>query len=361
MGVKPYQSRGKKLYRIDEWLIRPDGTIFRFRQGKIPSKELAETLLAKARVQSFEGRFFDKRKEKVHKVRVVLDTYMPISKRDKRSWRDDVSRAAHLTRHLGDRVAEGLTQRDVDEYRTLRFAETTQRGGAPSPATLDRELALLKHAITYAVQCGELDRNPVAGVALLNVPNTRDVTLDDATFDRILAAAAPALRPAFRLAYDTGMRKDEVRLLTWKQVDLAAGVIRLSHDDTKTGTARQVCLTEAATVALKEVPRHLTSPHVFVSPRTGRPWSDLLGHFQRACEVAGVTGVWFHDLRRSFVTNARRRGVQESVVMKMSGHKTREVFARYNIVDDADVRAAVVHLEASRRKEAELAAAVAGR
>jgi integrase len=91
------------------------------------------------------------------------------------------------------------------------------------------------------------------------------------------------------------MRKDEVRLLTRKEVDLAAGVIRLSHDDTKTATARQVCLTEAATVALKEVPRHLASPHVFVSPRTGRPWSDLLGPFQRACEAAGAGGVWLHE------------------------------------------------------------------
>ena len=131
-------------------------------------------------------------------------------------------------------------------------------------------------------------------------------------------AAAPELRPAFRLAYDTGMRKDEVSLLTWKQV----------------------CLTDAAIVALRGVPRHLTSPYVFVNPETGKPWSDLLGQFQRACQAAGVEGVWFHDLRRSFVTNARRRGVAESVVMRMSGHKTRSVFDRCNVVDDADVRAA---------------------
>ena len=44
-------------------------------------------------------------------------------------------------------------------------------------------------------------------------------------------------------------------------------------------------------------------------------------------------------LRRSVVTNARRRGVAESVVMKMSGHKTRAVCDRYNVVDYADVRA----------------------
>jgi integrase len=41
---------------------------------------------------------------------------------------------------------------------------------------------------------------------------------------------------------------------------------------------------------------------------------------------AGLDGLWFHDLRRSFITRARKLGISESVVMRMSGHKTRAVF-----------------------------------
>jgi integrase len=61
--------------------------------------------------------------------------------------------------------------------------------------------------------------------------------------------------------------------------------------------------------------------------------------------------MWFHDLRRSFVTNARRFGVPESVVMRMSGHKTRAVFDRYNIVSVDDLRQAVDRIERKRARQ----------
>jgi len=62
----------------------------------------------------------------------------------------------------------------------------------------------------------------------------------------------------------------------------------------------------------------------------------------------GLVGIWFHDLRCSFVTNARRLGVPESVVMKISGDRTRSVFDRYNIVEEDDLREAVKRIEAGR-------------
>src|SRR5260370_39069113 len=73
--------------------------------------------------------------------------------------------------------------------------------------------------------------------------------------------------------------------------------------------------------------------------------------FRRACIHGGLEGVWFHDLRRSFATNARRRGVPESVVMKLSGHRTRSVFDRYNVVSEDDLRSAVRQIESGATAE----------
>jgi integrase len=90
-----------------------------------------------------------------------------------------------------------------------------------------------------------------------------------------------------------------------------------------------------------------------VNPATGKPWPDIQGAAERAREKAGLEGVWVHDLRRSFVTQARRSGLPESVVARFSGHRTPAVFKRYNIVEEQDLKAAVQVLNRARASAAQ--------
>ena len=109
------------------------------------------------------------------------------------------------------------------------------------------------------------------------------------------------------------------------------------------------------------MPRRLGSDFVFINPATGERWdgTSIRRHFLKACEAIGIDvkdgeqRLWFHDTRRSGVTNARKRGVPESVCMRISGHRTTKVFQRYNIVDGSDLKQAARRIEAGRLQESE--------
>lgn len=257
----------------------------------------------------------------------------------------DDARARSILRHLGTLRATELTVADVERYRRARREERTRRGNAPSPALLDREVALLKRICSYSAKARLIAHNPLAGVPMLNVPNARSRTVNDEQFERLRNAAPPDLRVVMTVAFDTGMRRTEILKLQWSQVDLRQQAIRLGPQDTKTERGRVIILTRRVVAALRGRPRQLRSPYVFASP-DGKPWRDIpKAAWRKALVAADLEGLWFHDLRRSFVTNARRKGVAEGVIMRMTGHRTRSVFDRYNIIAEDDLREAVRRLE----------------
>jgi integrase len=249
--------------------------------------------------------------------------------------------------------AISITESAIDAYVAKRKTEKVP--GAErliAPATINRELAQLRRMLRLAYRRRKLAHMPT--ITMLPEAQPRQGFVEESDF-RALVAHLPANHAlAATIAYETAWRcRSEVLTLEWSRVDLEDGCIRLDGAHSKNGQSRTAYLSAATTKMLREqrarveaLGRQLTRvfPEVFVhiekGPLQGRPVREFRKAWRRACRQAGRTGLLLHDLRRSGVRSLIRSGTPEGVAMKISGHKTRAIFDRYNIVSEADLREA---------------------
>lgn len=159
----------------------------------------------------------------------------------------------------------------------------------------------------------------------------------------------PDLQLAIDIEYTYGWRnKSEVLSLERRHIDLKEGALRLEPGTTKNDDGRLVYLTPELKAQIaaqldrvrsleKELDRII--PFLFVhldGPHRGQRIRGFRKAWATACRRAGVAGRLRHDFRRTAVRNMVNKGIAERVAMKVTGHKTRAVFARYHIVSPAD-------------------------
>ena len=189
---------------------------------------------------------------------------------------------------------------------------------------------------------------------LIKGSDVRDRILSPDEFKSLVSKARGHTKHIIMMGYYSGMRKGEILKLTWNKVDLASRMIRLDAKDTKDKEKRNIPICDELYNMLVSLPNRLKKSNEDnrVFQYNGSPISDIRAGLKKACKDAGIKygrfvdeGFIFHDLRHTFNTNMRKAGIQESVIMEITGHSTREMFDRYNRIDEDDARKAVNQFE----------------
>jgi integrase len=255
---------------------------------------------------------------------------------------------ANIATVLGSLLASRFGQAQVRSYIASR------RAAGASNATINRELAIIRRG--FKLGAGEdpplVQRQVV--ILRLEESNVRQGFLEQDQYEKLLEELPADLKALFVCGYHTGARKNELRCIEWPQVDSDGGAIRLPGSQTKNKKPRTLPIYGDMRRWLEHQRAACPADCVWVFyGERNHPVDNHLNGWTEACKRAGLPDLLFHDLRRSAVRNMKRAGVQDKVAMEITGHRTRSVFDRYNIVDETDVRGAGERLEeyAKKRKQ----------
>lgn len=317
----------------------------------------AKRLLKLREGQIAEGKFTGGQADRVRFEKLAEGLLTDYRVNGKRSLESVARSVEHLKTHLAGWRAVEISTAAITAYIAKRQAEQAAN------ATINRELAALKRMFTLAMHAGELHRRPY--IPHLAEHNVRTGFLGEIEYLALREALPTPLNDLLTLMYVTGFRKSEALGLTWERVDLAAGTVRLDPGTTKNAEGRTVVLTkslrsmlqrrwaETRALVVQKTPEAKPADVVKATPwvfhRKGEPVRDFRGAWETACKTAGLPGRIPHDLRRTAVRNMVRAGIPDLVAMRISGHKTRSVFDRYNIVSEGDLQEAARKLEGAGR------------
>lgn len=255
---------------------------------------------------------------------------------------------------------DGWKAVEIDTSSINKHILKRQEQGATN-ATINRELAALKRMFALAVRAGKLSSKPY--IPTLEEHNARQGFLDHGGFLALRDNLPDHLKDPVTFLYLSGWRVSEMRKLEWRDVDVAGKVVRLRPEISKNKDGRVLPIRGDLLEVIERArqQRVLSCPYVF--HESGQP----VGNFRKAWKTAAIAaglgrieeigtqkhyvGIIVHDLRRSAVRNMVRAGIPERVAMSLSGHKTRGVFERYNIVSEADLAQATDKLQVYLREQ----------
>jgi integrase len=260
-----------------------------------------------------------------------------------RDLREAEGRLKPLDRFFRGYRAVSITAPVMTTYVAKRQAAGVSNG------TINRELGLLSRMLRLAYENDKLVRLPV--IRKLKEAPPREGFFEQEQYEAVRRHLRPDLRAAVAIEYTFGWRnRAEVLALARRQLDLAAGTLRLDPGSTKNDEGRLVYLTPGLKAELAQQVERVRAleremgriiPHLFPH-LTGRFRGERIRDFRKAwataCRKAGVPGKLRHDFRRTAVRDLVNAGVPERVAMKVTGHKTRSVFDRYHIVSPADLQ-----------------------
>lgn len=333
MSGRLYKRNHSPFYQIA--FMGPDGNLYR-ETTKTKSKREAEQILKRRIHEVSSGAI--KGLHYTTKLEDLIKLWKNDQQMKKRvSYEDSLFRLKYLEEFFSPIRVIDITPNVITRYILKR-----QNDGNASIDTINRELSLLRRLFHLAKNNDLISKIPK--IEMLPGNHIRQGYVSKTEYETMIKHASPIIRPIIIYLYNTGNRLNEARRLKWSNVDLEKRIITFSPEEVKERTPRVVPINDIVYSLLCEIRRkHEPDPSslVFCNSKGGtikslyQLWKKMLIKSNLSKKIIP------HDLRRSFVINAVKSGIPETIIMSLVGHKTRSMFIRYAISQMEDKENAV--------------------
>ena len=332
------------------------------------SKRFAERLLSLRLAEVAEGRQPLMIKSSVPRLKVWAETFLE-SVQGQNTRRRYKCSVRNLIRLLGERTRlSDIGPAQIEQFKRQRLGEAVGPR-APSgrrtlsPATANRDLAVLRRMLKLAARERLIARSPFAddGIECLEERKgrRRPRIITFAEEERILSACPPLLNVLVVLLIESGLRTGEALSLQWGDVDLPVEAIHIKEAKTPAGRR----MVPMSTLCKKELLRwkDLTGPDFspFLFPNPSNPAMHLKGvrkPWTAALKHAKLEYFRIYDLRANFASRLSASGVSDNLLAGVLGHSSPSIVRTYAKVVDQYRKDAIAKLEVFRQRQMELAA-----
>ncbi len=290
-------------------------------------RKLADKVFKKVMGEIAEGDWFERLPGEEKTLSELFGKYLDEHSKPNKSGKSyvrDKAIAERMVKEFGDVTVAEISAEAIFDYKRKRREENV------APATLNKELSFLRHALEMAVVWEWLEINPAVRIPREKVKNRMERWLAPEEEERLLDSCPEWLRDLVVFALNTGFRQGEILALTWNQVDLNRKAILFW--DQKNSGRDTVPLNEKAVEVLRKIwkVRSLSSDHVFLSSN-GTPFiaRNVIRSFSLALEKAGIPEFRFHDLRHTFATRLVHAGVDLYTVQRLGRWRSMSMVMRY--------------------------------
>jgi integrase len=263
----------------------------------------------------------------------------------------------HLDAFFGDMVLSQITVDDINVFKAKRSSETTRVGGdrktgkggfdrPVAPATLLRELAVLRHLFGFIVGKKWVPSMPV--VKGFKPDNERLTYCTNEQIDKILeyaqvASRSPNIYPFMLLGFTTGMRMDEILEIRLENIDVDRKMIYVPH-------AKKGQRDQPLTPSVAEYLSQYKGQTGWLFPSDTSKTGHVVNIKKSWCTVVRAAGfdprqVIRHTMRHSVATHATRI-TDLKTAQRITGHADVQSLLRYTKTNSGLVEAAMANLDA---------------